>query len=88
MMSEYHTPDTTDDDCLENFVETRDPPPGDPGARQFYSLDCEMCYTTAGSELTRVTVIKYDCGVIYDSLVKPRNRILDYCTKYVGIQIC
>lgn len=81
MTAEYHTPDTTDDDCLEGFVETRDPPPGDPGARQFYSLDCEMCYTTVGSELTRVTVIKYDCGVIYDSLVKPRNRILDYCTK-------
>lgn len=42
-----------------------------------------MCYTTVGTELTRVTVIGHDLSVVYDSLVKPRNRILDYCTKYV-----
>lgn len=81
MSAEYHTPDTTDDDCLSGFVETRNAPPGESNAQTFYSLDCEMCYTTVGIELTRVTVIGPDCAVVYDSLVKPKNTILDYCTR-------
>lgn len=85
--AEHHTPDTTDDDCLEGFLETREAPPGERGSKRLYSLDCEMCYTTVGSELTRVTVIGHDCNTVYDSLVKPRNRILDYCTKFVIITV-
>lgn len=78
---DFHTPDMTDDDCLEGFLETREASPGEQGLKKFYALDCEMCYTTVGPELTRVTVIGHDCNTVYDSLVKPRNRILDYCTK-------
>jgi len=48
-----------------------------------YALDCEMCYTTAGIELTRVTVIKEDLSVAYETLVKPANKILDYNTRYL-----
>lgn len=80
--AEHHTLDTTDDDCIEGFVETREAPPGE-SSKTFYSLDCEMCFTTVGSELTRVTIIGPDCSTVYDKLVKPRNKILDYCTKYV-----
>lgn len=50
----------------------------DPGV---YALDCEMCYTTAGLELTRVTVIKEDLSVVYETLVKPSHKILDYNTR-------
>lgn len=52
----------------------------DPGV---YALDCEMCYTTAGLELTRVTVIRDDLSVAYEALVKPAHKILDHNTRYV-----
>ncbi|XP_012937712.1 RNA exonuclease 1 homolog, partial [Aplysia californica] len=49
------------------------------------SLDCEMVYTKAGLELARVTVIGDDCGVVYESLVRPDTDILDYNTRFSGI---
>jgi DNA polymerase III epsilon subunit-like protein len=58
-------------------------------------LDCEMVMTTVGSELARVTLIQFDefvgakdsanTTVLLDCLVLPRNRIVDYVTKYSGI---
>lgn len=50
-----------------------------------YALDCEMCYTTHGLDLTRVTVIDSSCKVIYESLVKPLYPIIDYNTRYSGL---
>jgi DNA polymerase III epsilon subunit-like protein len=45
-------------------------------------LDCEMCYTTYGIELTRVTVVDEDGADAYESFVKPDSPILDYNTRY------
>lgn len=53
--------------------------------KDIFALDCEMCYTVAGLELTRITVIGYDERVVYDKFVKPQNRVIDYNTKYSGI---
>ncbi|XP_013146888.1 PREDICTED: putative RNA exonuclease NEF-sp isoform X2 [Papilio polytes] len=50
-----------------------------------FGLDCEMCLTNAGSELTRVTIVNEKHESIYETLVKPYNDITDYLTKYSGI---
>lgn len=50
-----------------------------------FGLDCEMCMTNAGSELTRVSVVNENHETIYESLVKPYNDITDYLTQYSGV---
>ncbi|KAK0433575.1 ribonuclease H-like domain-containing protein [Armillaria borealis] len=55
-------------------------------ARKIYSIDCEMCMTEDGKELTRVCIIDFRSGtVIYDQLVKPSKPITDYLTRWSGI---
>ena len=50
--------------------------------QRVYALDCEMCYTTMGLQLTRVTVVDMHLKPIYESLVKPSHTIVDYNTRY------
>jgi len=42
-------------------------------------------YTTAGVELARVTVINSDLKTVYESLVRPEHKIIDYNTRFSGI---
>jgi len=50
-----------------------------------YSVDCEMCLTEHGNELTRICVVDTSLAVVYHTLVKPRNAIRNYLTQYSGI---
>ncbi|KAL3169973.1 hypothetical protein MRX96_015050 [Rhipicephalus microplus] len=72
---------------LTGFVSTlakRQPPGG--GCPGVYALDCEMCYTSQGVELARVTVVDWHLRPVYEKLVKPRGQILDYATRFSGLK--
>lgn len=73
---------------VDNFVYTkpRKSPPRD-GNYGVYAVDCEMCYTVRGLELTKVTVVGMDGRLVYDSYVKPDHKIVDYNTRFSGVSV-
>ena len=52
---------------------------------ELIAMDCEMCYTTQGMEVVRVSVVDYNRNVLIDELVKPRGEILDFNTRFSGV---
>ncbi|KFH72374.1 hypothetical protein MVEG_02665 [Podila verticillata NRRL 6337] len=72
----------------EGWIETERPTSnldGTPPPKKLLAMDCEMCRTSAGSELTRISVLDESGETIYDTLVIPDNPIVDYLTQYSGM---
>lgn len=71
---------------LEGFVRTKArkcyPPDGNYG---IYSIDGEMCFTTNGLELIKLTVVGVEGRLVYESLILPEGDIVDYNTRFSGI---
>ncbi|XP_071509273.1 uncharacterized protein [Diadema antillarum] len=70
---------------LSGYMKTIPKSPPRNGHPGIYALDCEMCYTSKGLELTRVTIVDSDLEEVYDTLVKPDNEVVDYNTRFSGI---
>lgn len=80
----YHVCNSYDEDCLEGFITSRisDEEPEQAG---IYAMDCEMCYTTKGLDLTRCTIVDLNGKMVYDEVIVPEHPILDYNTRFSGI---
>ncbi|XP_042778020.1 RNA exonuclease 5 isoform X1 [Panthera leo] len=82
-MKTFHFPLQGFPDC-ENFVPTKchgsitDNSP-------LFGLNCEMCLTSKGRELTRISLVAEGGCCVMDELVKPDNKVLDYLTSFSGI---
>lgn len=50
-----------------------------------FAVDCEMVETKNGLELARVSIVNESLKCIYDKFVKPECPIMDYKTKFSGI---
>uniref|UniRef100_A0A3Q3EBM6 Putative exonuclease GOR n=1 Tax=Hippocampus comes TaxID=109280 RepID=A0A3Q3EBM6_HIPCM len=70
---------------MDGFVSTIPRRPADSSCPGVYALDCEMCYTIHGLELSRVTVVDSSLQVVYDAFVKPHDEVIDYNTRFSGI---
>ncbi|XP_015217188.2 RNA exonuclease 1 homolog isoform X1 [Lepisosteus oculatus] len=79
-----HVHDGLKDD-LECFVKTFSKPVSSGGNPGVFAADCEMCYTTQGLELARVTVVNSSLQVVYDTFVQPDNEVIDYNTRFSGV---
>lgn len=70
----------------KEFVMTKDRYKEVTAQSPMFALDCEMCRTSAGvNELTRISIINEQHESIYETLVCPRNKIIDYLTPFSGI---
>ena len=50
------------------------------------AFDCEMCYTTLGMELVRLTAVSWPQHKrLLDVLVRPLGEVLDYNTRFSGV---
>ena len=66
------------------FMET--PANSTPKCRDAVAFDCEMCYTTKGTEIIRLTALSWPRGEeLLDVLVRPLGEILDFNTRFSGV---
>jgi DNA polymerase III epsilon subunit-like protein len=49
------------------------------------AVDCEMCDTANGMEITRLTLVDHDCKVLLDTYIQPDNPITNHRTQWSGI---
>ncbi len=58
---------------------------GNAQAPRLVGLDCEMCVTSKGMQVTRFSLVDEHLRVLADHLVRPSAPVIDYNTRYSGI---
>uniref|UniRef100_A0A1I7X2D1 Exonuclease domain-containing protein n=1 Tax=Heterorhabditis bacteriophora TaxID=37862 RepID=A0A1I7X2D1_HETBA len=85
-VADAHVSETLSKDVLLEFVLS---PPSygdnDPRNNKVFALDCEMVYGVWGPELARLSVVDINNKLILDLIVKPKNAVIDYNTRFSGL---
>ncbi|KFP79000.1 Putative RNA exonuclease NEF-sp, partial [Acanthisitta chloris] len=50
-----------------------------------FGLDCEMCLTAKGNEVTRVSLVDAQGQCLLNELVKPESTVMNYRTRFSGV---
>ncbi|NXI94620.1 REXO5 exonuclease, partial [Psophia crepitans] len=50
-----------------------------------FGLDCEMCLTAKGNEVTRVSLVDAQGQCLLNELIKPESTVVNYRTRFSGI---
>lgn len=80
--SPLHVTSNIDPDNLTGFIDTSN---SDVSSTSVFALDCEMVSTTRGMEVAAITVVDYQCKVVYETMVLPEGRIINYNTIFSGL---
>lgn len=70
----------------QHYVHTKDEYSEVTENSPLFGLDCEMCMTKNGSQLTYVTLVTEDLEVLYKSYVRTNNPVTNYLTMYSGVR--
>ncbi|KAK3092038.1 hypothetical protein FSP39_024652 [Pinctada imbricata] len=82
----YPMPVKSSENSYKNFKYTNKKYSTVTSQSPMFGLDCEMCMTTAKRpELTWVSVINENLETVYNTLVKPYNKVTNYLTRWSGI---
>ncbi|XP_041362423.1 RNA exonuclease 5-like isoform X2 [Gigantopelta aegis] len=82
----YPLPIKTEQDRYKKFVFSKAVYTKPQSNSPMFAIDCEMCLTTARrNELARVSVVNEKLKLVYESYVKPYNKIINYLTRYSGM---
>jgi DNA polymerase III epsilon subunit-like protein len=85
--NQYPLPHTITEEGFVEIAKYKEPdaPSAEHPKYHLLAIDCEMCRTSSGLELTRVVIVNMDLEIVYDSYVKPVAPITDYLTRWSGI---
>ncbi|KAH3662055.1 hypothetical protein OGAPHI_006236 [Ogataea philodendri] len=77
----YQLPFATIEELRQKY-DVKDPPKYDA-----IGLDCEMCYTSRGFEMMKLSLVKFpECTAIMDEIVKPKGEVIDLNTFVSGVE--
>lgn len=84
-VAKYHVHESNKWENRTGYLRTLPCSPVPDGDYGVYAMDCEMVYTQGGQELARVTVTDCENNSVYETLVRPDRKVIDYNTRFSGI---
>lgn len=84
-VAKYHVHESNKWENRMGYLRTHPCSPVPDGDYGVYAMDCEMVYTQGGQELARVTVTDCENNSVYETLVRPDRKVIDYNTRFSGI---